>query len=104
MVLAVGNLANQMAPLPKCDWPGPPTAKTSFHGFGKAKKADIFQSCPSECRCDINKDRVFCHNRGLVRIPKNIPRDTTQLVNTKKRSNICEKDHFFFKLSSNYYV
>ena len=46
MVLAVGTLANQMAPLPKCDWPGPTTAKTinTVYSMGHAAR-DINNYC-----------------------------------------------------------
>ena len=30
------------------------------------------QSCPTECRCD-NRNRVYCNNRDLTKIPSNIP-------------------------------
>ena len=36
-------------------------------------------TCPTGCRCEFVRQRVFCHNRGLVRIPMNIPRTTKML-------------------------
>ena len=32
--------------------------------------------CPIECRCELSRQRTFCHNRGLVRVPLNIPTST----------------------------
>lgn len=36
-------------------------------------------TCPTGCRCEFVRQRVFCHNRGLVRIPMNIPTTTKML-------------------------
>ena len=63
-------------------------------------QAAIIQSCPRQCRCDPLKDRVFCHSRGLIKIPKNIPRDTTQLfLQDNKLQNSDELDIELSKLT-----
>ena len=35
--------------------------------------------CPEECRCDRARKRVYCNNRDLSQIPRQIPWDTRLL-------------------------
>ena len=37
------------------------------------------EECPVGCRCEFVRQQVFCHNRGLMKIPLNIPRTTKML-------------------------
>ena len=37
------------------------------------------QSCPDACRCMPKTKKVYCNNRNLFEIPKNIPEDTKVL-------------------------
>ena len=38
----------------------------------------LVRGCPEECRCDSRK-RVYCNNRNLSELPRNIPADTKVL-------------------------
>ena len=56
-------------------------------------KSEIIQNCPINCRCDLTRGRVFCHNRGFIRIPKNIPPDTKTLnLQDNQLENSAELD------------
>ena len=55
-----------------------PLSSSSF--LTSRTRIDFCRSLPSsECRCEFSRQRVFCHNRGLVRIPLNIP-PTTKIL------------------------